>query len=131
MESIEKKVEGEPDRITEATAEETPEPKWLFYVLSFIVPIAGIVIGVIYFSKPDEEPRKFGKTCLIIAAMSVALCLLYILTIIILYVFIVFMVVAFYICILLLIIILAIFGAFSSAVSASVVGAMGLLTAVA
>jgi uncharacterized membrane protein len=41
----------------------------LFYVLSFVVPIAGVVIGVIYFTKTDEDLKRFGKTCFIIAAI--------------------------------------------------------------
>ena len=39
-------------------------PKWLFYCLSFFVPVAGIVIGAIYMSKPDAEAKDFGKKCL-------------------------------------------------------------------
>jgi len=51
------------------------EPKWLFYGLSFLVPIAGIVIGAIYMSKPDAEAKAFGKKCLIAAiAYFVAAC---------------------------------------------------------
>jgi hypothetical protein len=60
--------------------ERPPEPRWLFYVLSFIVPLAGIVIGVIYLTKDDAECKKFGKNCIIAAvAAIVACCLCYVL----------------------------------------------------
>ena len=63
-----------------AEGERPPEPRWLFYVLSFIVPLAGIVIGVIYLTKDDAECKKFGKTCIIAAvAAIVACCLCYVL----------------------------------------------------
>jgi len=53
-----------------------PEPKPLFYVLSFIIPIAGIIIGAIFMSKPDPELKKFGKTCLMIALIPIILLIL-------------------------------------------------------
>ena len=63
-----------------AEGERPPEPRWLFFLLSFIVPIAGIVIGVIYLTKDDAECKKFGKTCIIAAvAAIVACCLCYVL----------------------------------------------------
>jgi hypothetical protein len=43
------------------------EPEWLFYVISFLVPLAGIIIGAIYMGKPDPECKRFGKNCLIAA----------------------------------------------------------------
>jgi hypothetical protein len=63
-----------------ANGETPPEPRWLFYVLSFFIPLAGIIIGAIYMSKPDPANKKFGKTCLICAlAFIAAICLCYIL----------------------------------------------------
>ncbi|MBU1167874.1 hypothetical protein KKC60_05745, partial [Patescibacteria group bacterium] len=43
-----------------------PQPTWLFYVLSIIIPLAGIILGIIYMTKKEEgeEVKKFGKTCL-------------------------------------------------------------------
>jgi len=56
------------------------EPKWLFYLISFFVPVAGIIIGAIYMSKPDAERKKFGRNCLIAAvAYFVATCVFVIL----------------------------------------------------
>ncbi|UCE26331.1 MAG: hypothetical protein JSW52_08195 [Candidatus Coatesbacteria bacterium] len=62
-----------PVRKTNATTEMPPEPEWLFYVLSFFVQIAGIVIGAIYMGKPNEECRRFGKNCLIAAIIPILL----------------------------------------------------------
>jgi hypothetical protein len=57
-----------------------PEPKWLFYAISFIIPLAGIIIGAIYLGKPEPECKKFGKNCIIAAvAMVVCCCLCYVL----------------------------------------------------
>jgi hypothetical protein len=55
---------------------DTPlEPEWLFYVISFLVPLAGIIIGAIYMGKPDTECKRFGKNCIIAAvARIVAIC---------------------------------------------------------
>lgn len=49
----------------ESTPEMPPEPAWLFYVLSFLLPVAGAVIAAIFMSKADEANRRFGKNCLI------------------------------------------------------------------
>jgi hypothetical protein len=63
-----------------ANGEKPPEPRWLFYVISFVIPLAGIIIGVIYLTKQDPENKKFGKNCLIAAAAAiVACCLCYVL----------------------------------------------------
>ena len=47
--------------------------KVLFYILSFLVPLAGIIIGVIYLGKPDEDSKALGKVCLIIALAAIVL----------------------------------------------------------
>ncbi|MCP4231415.1 MAG: hypothetical protein GY771_14875 [bacterium] len=54
-----------------------PEPKWLFYVLSFFLPAAGIVMGAIFASISDTASKEFGKYCLIIATIPVALLILF------------------------------------------------------
>ncbi len=38
----------------------------LFYLISFFVGIAGIILGIIYMTKPDPEQQHVGKICLII-----------------------------------------------------------------
>jgi|GEM_PF-2561252 len=41
----------------------------LFYILSFLVPIAGIIIGIIYYMKPEPELKRFGRNCILIAVL--------------------------------------------------------------
>lgn len=38
----------------------------LYYLLSLIIGIAGIVIGAIYMTKPDPDHQHVGKICLIL-----------------------------------------------------------------
>jgi len=47
--------------------------KILLYIVSFLVPVAGIIIGVIYMGKEDEESKALGKVCLIIAIVAFVL----------------------------------------------------------
>jgi hypothetical protein len=54
-----------------------PEPKWLFYTLSFFLPAAGVVMGAIFSSIADAASKEFGKYCLIIATIPVALVILF------------------------------------------------------
>jgi|SRR5208283_4966712 len=60
----------------------TPEGllKYIAYVICFFTPIAGFIIGTIYFSQKEDLAKKFGKNCLII--MGVGLVVLLILIII-------------------------------------------------
>jgi len=57
----------------EKAAEVPPEPKRLFYVISFLVPVAGIVLGALYLSKADAANKEFGKYCLVAALVNVGL----------------------------------------------------------
>lgn len=45
----------------------------LFYVVSILFPIAGIVIGAIYYSKPERQLKRVGKMCLALALVGVLL----------------------------------------------------------
>jgi len=47
-----------------------PEPRWLFYVLSFVIPLLGIILGIIYLKKPEADAKTFGKTCLILGLVA-------------------------------------------------------------
>jgi len=47
--------------------------KILFYILSFLIPLIGIIIGVIYYSKSDPESKHVGKMCIILAVVAVLL----------------------------------------------------------
>jgi len=52
------------------------EPKVLWYILSFIIPLLGIILGIIYMQKPEPEVKAFGKNCLIAAIICIVLCIL-------------------------------------------------------
>ena len=39
----------------------------VFYILSILIPLAGIIIGIIYYAKPDPDSKRVGKNCIIIA----------------------------------------------------------------
>ncbi len=108
---------------------EIPEPKWLFYVLSFIVPAAGIVIGIIYYIRPEEEHKKFGKTCLISAAIPIALIILYVLVVVVFYVLVILMFFVFYFVLFIIILLAALAGGVSSVASATAGGLTILLQA--
>ena len=47
--------------------------KILFYLLSFFIPIVGIILGIVYMSKPDPESKSLGRTCLILAIVAIVL----------------------------------------------------------
>jgi len=42
----------------------------LLYILSFLFPIIGLIVGIVFLTKEDEESKSLGKTCLIITAVS-------------------------------------------------------------
>lgn len=56
---------GKPEQISDGL-------KIVFYILSFLIWIVGLVIGLVYYSKPDPESKHVGKMCLLFAAISVA-----------------------------------------------------------
>jgi hypothetical protein len=41
--------------------------KALFYILSILIPVVGIVLGIIWMNDQDPEKKAVGKTCLYIA----------------------------------------------------------------
>jgi uncharacterized membrane protein HdeD (DUF308 family) len=42
----------------------------LLYILSFFIPVAGIIVGIIWLNDSDEEKKEIGKVCLIIGIAS-------------------------------------------------------------
>ncbi len=50
-----------------------PEPKWLFYILSFMVGLFGIIFGIIYMTKENEVSKKFGKICLLLGLLPMVI----------------------------------------------------------
>ncbi|MBN1177991.1 MAG: hypothetical protein JXD18_02185 [Anaerolineae bacterium] len=47
--------------------------KFLLYALSFFIPLAGVIIGVIFLSRPDPESKGMGQACLILGIVSFVL----------------------------------------------------------
>jgi Double zinc ribbon len=49
----------------------SPGLKALFYIVSFIFPIAGFIIGAIYYTKPEKEYKHVGKMCIVFAIVAI------------------------------------------------------------
>ncbi len=62
-----------PSKTPSSGVKPPPEPRWLFYILSFVISLFGIIFGIIYMTKDDEENKKFGKICLILGIIPAAL----------------------------------------------------------
>ena len=45
----------------------------LLYILSFIIPLAGFIVGAIYASKEEEHYKHVGKNCLIFSVINIVL----------------------------------------------------------
>ncbi|RZD33485.1 MAG: hypothetical protein CXT75_11695 [Methanobacteriota archaeon] len=45
----------------------------LLYFGSFLVPLAGVIVGAIYISKDEEHYKYVGKNCLIWALINIIL----------------------------------------------------------
>ncbi len=43
----------------------------LLYIVSFLIPIAGFIIGIVYYSKGDPESKHVGKICIILAVVEI------------------------------------------------------------
>jgi|GEM_PF-2459278 prolipoprotein diacylglyceryltransferase len=56
----------------------TLEPQSLWYALSFIVPVVGIILGINYGRREAPESKRFGKKATVAAILGVlAYCALY------------------------------------------------------
>lgn len=53
------------------------EPRWLWYTVSFILPVVGIILGILYRRKETPESKDFGKRTITAAVAGVAACLLF------------------------------------------------------
>jgi RNA polymerase subunit RPABC4/transcription elongation factor Spt4 len=49
----------------------SPGMRAIFYVVSIIFPIAGFIIGAIYYTKPEEEYKHVGKMCIVFATVAI------------------------------------------------------------
>jgi hypothetical protein len=47
--------------------------KLILYLISFFIPLGGLIIGVIFLSRPDRESKSLGQTCLILGIISILL----------------------------------------------------------
>lgn len=47
--------------------------KILLYALSVLIPLAGIIIGIVFMTRPDPESKGLGTTCLILGIVSFVL----------------------------------------------------------
>jgi len=47
--------------------------KIFLYLISFSIPIVGIIVGIVFMSRGDPESRSLGRTCLILGIISVVL----------------------------------------------------------
>ena len=47
--------------------------KFALYILSFLIPIVGIVVGIIYMSKGDPESKSLGQICLVLGIVVIVL----------------------------------------------------------
>ena len=45
--------------------------KIVFYVLSLLMWIVGIIIGLVLYTRPDPESQRVGKMCIILGCVSI------------------------------------------------------------
>jgi Na+-driven multidrug efflux pump len=50
---------------THRPSERPPEPRPLFYILSFFLPAGGLVLAALFMGRAEEDHRRFGQRCLI------------------------------------------------------------------
>ena len=53
----------------------------LLYILSFVIPLAGFIVGAIYATKEDEHYKFVGKNCLLFSLMNIVLGLVIVATV--------------------------------------------------
>lgn len=63
---VEREVKEE--RIRRIEEEQAPQgaARIILYLVSFFIPIIGIILGIIYYIKPSKETKKFGRNCVLI-----------------------------------------------------------------
>ncbi|NWQ39356.1 hypothetical protein MLOOGBEN_01430 [Bacillus sp. EB106-08-02-XG196] len=45
----------------------------LLYILSFFIPVVGIILGIVWMNDQDIDKKAVGKTCLIIGIAAIVL----------------------------------------------------------
>ena len=62
------------DETETAAEEETDKRSYTFqYVISFLIPLVGFILGAILLSKDDEEEKSAGKTVIILGIVSIVI----------------------------------------------------------
>ena len=62
------------DESETAAEEETDKRSYTFqYVISFLIPLVGFILGAILLSKDDEEEKSAGKTVIILGIVSIVI----------------------------------------------------------
>ncbi len=57
-----------PTNSSGASTSVTSQPKfWVLMVVSLVVPLIGVIAGLIFLSKSDPADKRLGKTVLIVA----------------------------------------------------------------
>lgn len=51
------------------------EPKWLWYLISFILPVVGLILGILYRRKGHPESADFAKKTTIAAILGLVACI--------------------------------------------------------
>ena len=50
------------------------EPKWLWYIISFILPVVGLILGILYRRKGHPESADFAKKTTLAAVLGIVAC---------------------------------------------------------
>ena len=45
----------------------------VFYIVSLLIPVAGFIIGAIYYRKSSQELKAVGRDCLALACVGIVL----------------------------------------------------------
>lgn len=62
------------DETETAADEETDKRSYTFqYIISFLIPLVGFILGAILLSKDDEEEKSAGKTVIILGIISIVI----------------------------------------------------------
>ncbi|UCH78807.1 MAG: hypothetical protein JSU81_02335 [Candidatus Coatesbacteria bacterium] len=55
----------------------TLEPRWLWYLVSFVLPVVGIILGILYRRRENPASRDFAKKTTIAAIVGIVACVVF------------------------------------------------------